>query len=382
MKTVKRKSNRPRRVRLAKRNPIKLNPLALPNVTRTPGTIIRNLSLKTAVAKPLPHYVVCRSNPFAGHGGSAIPDGKNSNFVVTDTFSVTNFSPTAAGQTIIVQTTNCLPALAMIGSRTNFIVDGTTVTALTSLQPNASTSGTTFYPACVPPPLVGQGGIGTQFSDPYNSTTARAISMGFRLIYTGPATTCAGVVTVTPNPIGFGQTITTVSGGLGIVPVSAAGAAGTSIAASVTGICMDMTINETSLTRASATYRPEQGLYVVAQHKTADFKLQPTYGSALVPLANANTAIGAGNLCSLFRTVGSTTPGVIWFDNDWMTYQIAISGMNADATYRLESVLCMEYSPAITSAFYPLSIKMSPNDVKLIAQAQAIVDKAALGKKD
>lgn len=366
-------TKRLRKVKLSdksiKRLPKKTKPSnALKNVVRTPGTIIRTLQTVNNHQDSLAPYVVCRTNPFHGHGGSAIPDGKNSNFVVTDTFSVNNFTPSAAGQTIIIQTLNALPALAMIGSTQNFTIDGTLVTALSSLQPS-SASNTSYYPCCIPPPLVGQALLGAGFNDPYNSTTARMISCGYRLIYTGPATTCAGSITVTPNPIGWGQLATQASGGFTISIPTIAGVAGANLAAGAQLIDCDITINTTSITRASKTFRPEQGVYVVPTHRSSDFKMNPTLVCSVAPVANLTTATGAATVSSMFRPAGGVNPGIVWFDNDWTTYSIVIQGMNSDASFRLESVVCMEYNPAITSAFYPLSIKASPTSQKQIEDA-------------
>lgn len=345
---------------------------SLRNVVRTPGTIIRALQTTSRAPSGLPHYVMCRTNPFHGHGGSAIPDGKNSNFVVTDTFAVNNFTPSAAGQTIIIQTLNAFPALAMIGSTANFTVDGTLVTGLGALQPVATAANTSYYPVCIPPPLVGTGAVGSAFADPYNSTTARMISCGFRLIYTGPATTCAGSITVTPNPVGWGQTATSATGAFGISSPTIAGAAGAVATAGAQIIDCDITISTTALTRASKTFRPEQGVYIVPTHRSTDFKMNPTLVCALAPTANLNTATGAVNVSSLLRPAGGVNPGIIWYDNDWTTYSIVIHGMNSDASFRLESVACMEYNPAITSAFYPLSVKASPTAPNQIKQATDI----------
>lgn len=344
------------------------------HVVRTPGTIIKTLNSGQRNTSGNPgHYVVCRTNPFAGHGGSAIPDGKNSNFVVTDTFAVNNFNPTAAGQTIVIQTLNTLPALAMIGSTTNLVVDTVTVTGLTSLQPIANAPGSSYYPICIPGPYAGTGAPGVLFADPYTSTTARMISCGYRLIYTGPATTCSGSITITPNPIGW-STLTGAPTGQSFAPPTLAGAAGTAYAAGVIAVDADMNINPNFMTRASFTIRPEQGLVVVPQHRSNTFKLQPTYDMPYFPVCKANLATGAVTQSGILRPVSGMAPGVVWFDNDWMTYQIVLSGLNADASFRLESVACIEYNPAVSSPFYPMTIKASPNKPAEITQAAKVLE--------
>lgn len=258
----------------------------------------------------------------------------------------------------------------MIGSTQNFTIDGTVVTGLTQLQPS-SAPGSSYYPCCIPPPLVGLALLGAGFSDPYNSTTARMISCGYRLIYTGPATTCAGSITVTPNPIGWGQLATQATGGFTIGLPTISGTAGANLAGGAQLLDCDITINATAMTRASKTFRPEQGVYVVPTHRSTDFKMNPTLVCSVAPVANAITATGAATLTSFLRPAGGVNPGIVWYDNDWTTYSIVIQGVNADASFRLEAVCCMEYNPAITSAFYPLSIKASPKAQNQIDQATA-----------
>lgn len=358
-------SKRLRKVSLApkaKKRPQRTKTNGLRTIVRTPGTIIKTLNARQPVPTGQSHYVVCRSNPFHGHGGAAIPDGKNSNFVVSDTFSVNNFAPSAAGQTIVIQTLNTLPALAMMGSLSNFTVDGNLVTGLTSLQPSITTS-TSYYPVCISPPMINNGLLGSKFSDPYASTTSRMISCGYRLIYTGPATTCAGSITVTPNPIAWGTTATSATGGFSLVPPLITGTAGTTMSLGAVCLNCDIVINDTAMTRATKTFRPEQGVYIVPTHRSNTFELVPTLVQPYAPVANVNTALGAVSNGTMLRPAsnGAGNPGVVWFDNDWTTYTIVISGVNADASFRLESVCCMEYCPAITSPFYPMTNNKSPD---------------------
>lgn len=362
-----------KRTKLQPKTRKKRNLIGLHNAVRTPGTIIRHFAMAPKGKQaPLSHYVQCRSDPFNGHGGSAIPDGQNSNFVVSDSFSINNISPSAAGQTIVIQTLNCLPALAMIGSLSNFTVDSQLVTALSSFVPS-TTATTTWYPLSIPPSYAGIGSPGSTFADPYNSTTARMISLGYRLIYTGPATTCAGVITVTPNPVSWTPGGISAIGSLGIVDANSAGVAGAALTAGIPFLSGDFTINPTALTRASTTFRPEQGCYIVAPHKSTVYKNQQTYPNPFAPIGGFNTAIGATNMPCLLRQNPTVNPGIVWFDNDWQTFQIVISGVNADASYRLETVCCMEYNPAVSSVFYPLTIKSTVMKTSELVAAEKAV---------
>jgi len=373
-KTTKKKSNPPpRRTARKKQQPF------LSNAPRTPGTIITTLGRKRANPVALSHYVKCRIDPFHSPGGAGIPDGQNSNFVVADTFSVNNFSATVAGQSIVIQTTNTLPSCAMIASLSPMTVDGLTVAASTSLQPVAATASTSWYPICIPSSYIGLGAADTVFADPYQSSTARMVSCGFRLIYTGPAQTCAGTIRITPNNIGWTIGAPSTAGAT-VENVTRAGAPGANLVIGTPIIVADININSTAMTRSTMTLRPEQGLYVLPTHKANNFKNQPTYVVPYVPVANVNQAGVAVNQNNLWRDAGGSpiTLGIVWFDNDWACYQIALSGLNADASFTLEAVVCVEYNPAVTSPWFPNSIGSSPNKPGEIAQGQAAAEKVQM----
>lgn len=340
--------------------------------TRTNAAVVQalgNLSTTLPGRRPVSMYEMCRLNPFDGHGNAAIPDGSNSNFIVSDTFAVSVIKPTAAGQDIVIQTLPTMPILACVGSTTNFNVDGVNMTALSEIGWNSTSTTLSWVPCCVPPQFAGSHDPGVNLIDPWNSTGYRFISIAYRLIYTGPVNTCAGSITVTPNNVTFSTgPVTNTGNGMTLNTQSATNVV-TALTTNIPTLVIDVSNNTSVMQRSSRTYRPEQGCIVRATHS----------GTSHQRLASPATSYGvitpqsigqATNAYNVFRNTSSC--GIICYDNDWTGYQISIQGMNSDASYRLEAVMCFEVNPSVQSAFYPMTRKESPNDpIALDAGKQA-----------
>lgn len=153
--------------------------------------------------KSLSSYVHCRMNPFQSHKGpaAAIPSGDNENFVVIDNFMYDDITA-VTGATFFIQTLPMLPVTAVISS-----ISAAGTHDLNINNVNFLSSGNTNwgnYPIGVVTPyraLTLTPGIAVD--DPYQSVSARMVSIGYKLTYTGQSATCSGTVTVTPNNVGF-----------------------------------------------------------------------------------------------------------------------------------------------------------------------------------
>ena len=348
---------------------------SLKNAIRTPGSIIATFSSQRPISRPLSHYVKCRTDPFRGSGAAAIPDGSNSNFMVIDSFMVDTI--TNPGSSFVFQTLSTLPALGMIASAFSLGVNGVTVSPVTNLQP-AATANQQWYPICIPTPYAIASIPGTYFADPYSATTARMISVGYRIIYTGPATTCSGSITVTPNSVGLepaGTVTTNTASGATMTTSKADNSAGTTIPGGCPILNAEVTINPTALTRASVTVRPEEGLYLLPTHRSTVHRVLPTTITSYAVLAGATPAATVAYR-HLLKQANGLDIGVVWYDSDWSGFQVSFNGINSDASFRIESVVCMEYNPAVSSTFYPLTMKASPpNNTSQLNQAQTLVEK-------
>lgn len=331
------------------------------NKVRTLGTVVHSLAAKSPTLKYSNPYVHCRRSPFTGRGGAAIPDGGNSNFVVNDTFAIDTISVSTAGASFIIQTTPTLPSLAMVASLGPLTVNGTSITANGQWQPASDALGKQWTPIAIPSSFIGAYTPGTNTLDPWNSTSWRFIAIGYRIIYTGPVVTCAGSIVVTPNNVSYAPGTMSTAAGAVLRATSNTNTDLGAYLASTPLLQMDITSNPVAFNRASRTFRPEEQIMLLAQHSGTNFDSKPTpgvsYGVVSSNSVASNVPISAYNI---LRQVGNN--GVIVWDNAWSGYQIAFSGLNADASFRFETVVCFEVNPSISSPFYAMTIKESPRD--------------------
>jgi hypothetical protein len=360
---------------------------------RTIMSISKDLQkpIRTSMPK-LPPYVHCRIDPFGSDGTSSIPDGANTSFITSDTRMFDNISltqpSTVSTYSFTIQTLPTLPSSAIIvGASAPLSINGINITDATFSSSLNGPSSTTYQaPLSVLPPFVGAPSAtgnylpGTISNDPYNSNTARLVAAGYRLIYTGPALTCQGVITVTPSDVGIAEGPDT-SVVLATNPLGIRDTAGTivPITANTPQLALDAGLLSKAMTRDTVTLRPEQGLTFIPRHKGANYKVQPTTDMAKAIVANASNigTIGANNMFGRNNVAASSTynGGVIWFDNDWTGCKICVQDVNYDATFRWETIWCMEYNPApggVLSTLTKEATKSAPSEIiqaeKILAQ--------------
>jgi hypothetical protein len=350
---------------------------------RTPSSVINTLSERPhAVPNGLPPYVVCRLNPFEGKGKVGIPDGGNSNFIVVDSVAIDNLSFGGVSN-FLIQTLPTLPfaSVLMNYSGSAISVNGNSFSS-GSYPPLATNVNSMAYPlgymsqynTSTYQPQVGLSAI-----DPFSGVNARIIQIAYRIRYTGPVNTCAGNITVTSNDVSFQQealltTNTTATGNL----VSGQSALNSQVAstyffpAGTPVLGVGCSTNPGLMNRSSVSFRPEEGVFLTLKHKTNDFKVKDIFGvgpmiafnSKMAPATANYHGIPSGNYCQ-----GTNTGTICFFDNDWQSYQIVFTGINSDASFRMETIYCIEYSPSAGSLASTLSNVKSADSKAAIKMA-------------
>jgi len=327
-------------------------------------------------------YLMCKLDPFSAMGVSAgIPDGRNANFIIMDNLAYDDIlCVTNAG--FVIQTTAWLPVPALIQGLGASGINDINVNSL--LYNNAGSFNYGWCPlGCFSPYNQINSLPGLAVNDPYSSTMARIVSIGFKLIYTGQANTCSGTITVTPNTIALQEIGPTSSGALaplvGQVAVSVS-----TLAQVVTGpinvntptMNADFTTNIKAFNKDSRIYRPEQGCYIIPPHRNLEYMLKPIGDVAYAVIGNnttSNRTLGAGVVIPNFITYPPNTTGnfngFTFFDNDWEGFQIVVSGVTAGATFRLQTIMCLEYNPQQATAFANLAEAHSILDERVMKQS-------------
>jgi len=342
-------------------------------------------------------YLSCRMNPFNATNAQGIPDGSNAQYLPIDNLMFDDIS-CVTNSGFLIQTIPTLPVSAMIKGLGAPGINDININGVPYSNSGMSSSGNSagFYPISILNNFKNQTiQPGLAFLDPYNSTTARLVSCGYRLVYTGQSQSCSGTVTVSHNSVAFKESGEISSPG----PLITAN--------NITGVNLDPSISVISqavvgstilnadfnlignvYTKDSVIFRPEQGLMILPRHRSKDFKIIPTTDVPYFATGNMSLTPSVGtSLPSLYTspnlgiTAGtSSMVAPIWYDNDWSGMQVTVTGMQVGATFRWEAVWCMEWVPSASSAYSAFTRKESPLDLKQIDVAQKMVNSAPAGE--
>lgn len=213
----------------------------------------------------------------------------------------------------------------------------------------------------------------------------RITSLGWRLTYTGPVSTAAGIVTVTSSPQGTEPMFPKNKGRIQWVDNnnSTGGVydCGTG-ALNVVGIALPQSVPQKDAVMA----RPEKTLQGIVRKNSPIFKWLNWSNTGFWPIAlDPGTDVLTGNVNCLVAgrfdpsgtyTFNSTTNtgSLNLFDEDWDIPTINVTGCNADATYRLETWMCMEYVPINNSVYYSLAKRDTTGTVETVSKLEKITN--------
>lgn len=360
----------PRRSRrIARRPPLKTKTVGL-QLTRQPRTLN---SIQTSLAKiaspgvlpKLSPYLMCRLNPFSTRGSGGIPDGSTAQRIVADHTAYGTFVIGAdGGATIRMLPVPNMPTLIRPNSAyTDFKVNG--ITSGTGGTPPSLTGELGWLPfiqipawntfnsadnKSAPPPEV---------ANPYQATKFRIVSAALRLYYTGNASTASGTVTVQPNNFTwqYGGTANVNSISYTAYSIGAATfSVGTQAQGTVYVGRLDTYPLGGEMSRDSQTYRVEQPIFVRLPQLTYDHEFFPMYATRVSPIETTHQT------CPVVAFPDGTwtsVPGFVGMATDWSLTDITISGATPGSAFRAEIAYCIEYVPALGSAFTPLA-KQAP----------------------
>lgn len=333
---------------------------ALANQSYRPRQVYNKLGIDTA-------YLHCRLDPFASKGSVGLPDGSSGRKIIVDHRFYTDISFTDEKPTsFAIQTLPFLPVAAIITplGDPDIRVNGLKITGPRPLTrnwapcSNASSwvAGNKYMPNLLS-------------ADPFSSSKARCIAQAAKLTYMGPANTCAGLITVNPSDVGCAP------GNLNkkIHQLMAGDETGDGDNEPFTNcIKVDMSTSPTAINPGGVNFRPEEGAIFVARHKTDTYEFKPIHDYPLMPVYSEadedNTLIGSDGQSGTGATY--YRGGVSWYDDDWSAAQFVVTGANADAVYRLEMVMCMEYLPTTSSGFAQMAKEMAKQNLPTLRLAE------------
>lgn len=349
-------SSQPARKRNRRRRTNALSNNNKQSTFRTTDNVQRSLAQRNNVSKPITtvnrriatildmDYLRCRLDPLNHSGGNGLNDGSASKKVVFDCRTFGDFTVDAASQQFIIKIVPWMPYPALIKTGSGATPNGFTVNG-TNYAAGDSDMSARWIPLCV---TQNAGSVAPAFTPliPFAGGTYRLISMAWKLIYTGSAASCSGILTVKESPITVNsrglnistQTLQQYGGG---VPVATYGVNSVPIATvtSTTAIA--------TLTTDTHECRPEVGCTGVLRHINNIYSSHAIKNVTELPVAYNND--GTTGAPSFIAAPAATTSygSICFYDNDYTP--IEISGRSVSGSFRLELVQCFEVVPAISS---------------------------------
>jgi len=341
-------------------------------------------------------WIMCRLNPDASHGGVQKPDGVGScRSITVDHFVAdTILCNTSAGFT--VQTyPGFLPFTAAINgngsSGTNDINVNSVAFHNSGTAGNWAPVGVATEWASTYTQLQGWSPMNTAAlpkNDPYTSAKARILAVKRRLIYTGSLTNNSGFVTVTPSPYCLSENFGVITGTstalvAGEFTAALKDSAQTTTTGANVGIpfySLDVELPTTALfNKDTVLHRVEQGIDILSKQAGSVHQFVAVPDSPYFVCPNQNLALpAAGSVVSnvvVDMIVGGTfASGVFINDTTWCGELINVTGVTTGATFRLETIVCVEYELQSASPLAPMAMKPPAPRVQAVSLAQQMVN--------
>lgn len=363
---------------------------SLVTTSRTLATTQNSLrKLNASTEEGVRSWPMCRLQPWSGGSGALLPDGSGDPRTVSDFYAFTDITIGAGMSGFSLATIPALPYNAL------FRHDSGSVTlngsGFAGGAPNnnggvfAVTYGATNTLPWVPinatkaaSSLIWEDTLSGMTKSYIPSDKARVTSMGWRLLYTGPSSTCSGLVTVTSTTLRTDPSVPKTIGR--ITQAGANGSQGNIIDCSAKPVrILPINLSGAALNAGKDTVvaRPETTLKGVVRHSAPVYQWKDM---AEQPMLMVQWRGGRNYLlddmeasCASFvNAAGVAQPnwstvangGIYFIDEDWDSTNIQVSG--ASGSYRFETWMCVEYVPHTNTAYYDMSRVVNQAETKVV----------------
>lgn len=322
------------------------------------------------------------------------PDGCNgARTVVVDHLVANNITCVTAAGFAIQTTPGMLPVSALITGNGGTGALDINVDGVALVNYNAA-AGRSFAPIGIPTEwassVFGQPQwtpSGVSKNDPYTSAKARVTAVQRKLFYTGTLVGNAGYVAVTPSAYSLSGVNALVSNSTGVpapntINISLLNNAAVTVAQANLNSqfrAMDVEFTNSPLfTKDTVTGRVERGIDIVSKQCGSIHELVDLPDSGFWVIANQSVnppTGGAVYVHYLQDLTGAGTPIGCWmYDPTWEGELIQVTGIQAGATFRLETTICVEYEVQSASPFAVVAQKAPPANMPLVKAAQDAVN--------
>lgn len=336
--------------------------------TRTAAQTANNLMMPAKTKKRIVSsslydsmYAKCRLDPFSASGSMGIPDGIAARRIVIDHRSFTTIAVANAASNFDILILPTLPYQAIMRTPTpvNVSIDGSF---------GVAGAANAWIPINIPPEYLTLARIDpSNFAigqNPYESMSARIVTVGFKLTYIGKPIDASGTLLASSCPVTFGNPDERVVATINGVTYNFAGAVNyTNVNARfIEPSINNSPVNESVFTRVDLGCK---GVLKTLQPVSTIKQWIPD--KVLLVDATTNTP-----LVNRIASGGLNTEGAMsFYDERFQPILISATGLGVGTSVLLEVITCMEYFPEPSSTFARLAksnTKTNDRTIKAVEQ--------------
>lgn len=351
-----------------------------PQTARTTAGVERALRKRNPrpVLRRMNPYAHCRLSPFTSGGGALLPDGSAGRAIVIDHRAYSTIT-SGTGAYINLKVTPSFPtplyvkcASTLPNSCTaNGVAISQTVTGLDTTS--NWVAATAYTEGNLNPPINPAATVNLPLPM-FGATKARIISQAWRVIYTGPASTAQGLITINNSPASINEAPMYNEG------ISILGPNDATVQAYAIGSQAEL-VNVHSLLTAvqpgayqldTVTLRPEMGAQGVLRHSKPTYPFV-TYQNNPIVLMDKSRQLNNGGSIVSWNGYNSTYGGLLNFwDDGWDPVDIMLSTASG-LSYRVEVSTCIEYLVDPSSSISKLTLERPMTDLRTIQMTESAI---------
>jgi hypothetical protein len=332
-----------------------------------------------------------------------IPDGVSDPRVVMDFYSYTDIT-IPANAAFNIYTLPAQPYNAIIQFPNNILSS----VSLTSTNATTGNPGGDFAPGNITSgfnfssPVQGNTWLPINFTQaaPYwndtpwrpqssqlmSASKARVTSMAWRLVYTGPASTCGGLVTVNSKGIRYDGIVDKVKGTVSFAaPITGTVTPyATSSIGQATKALLMAPLSQNAVGKDTISVRPETVPKGIVRKNNTAYTWKEVFETSVLPVlttlgvnpvdGDVRALVNGGYTAATTGNQSTCTAGTMTFyDEDWDSVALSFSPNSSAVTYRFETWQCMEYIPMSDSIWYNVATTgPKPNKTQIDNVEQAV----------
>lgn len=339
-----------------------------------------NVPKSSKISNKITHPLLsCVFHPFDGpvHGLESLPDGDNSNRLLVDHSTYTDFTINSGG-VLSIRTMPLLPFCALYQPGAGTVITASDPALGTYSYTYGSASNNLWTPSNFINqyfPILSNNSIYTTQVAPYSQTKFRLITQSWRLIYSGTVSNGSGLVTCRDIPINVDTYVALPQNAFKLYNQENAGSSLNTAPIQCALVDFPNAVGGLDVGKSTFTRLDLNPWGIVKRNSRiypwTTYNEQP---NNMIPTSTTLGQISSATTTPLNAMISNTSiygpTGFNAWDPSFNSTEIRISNFNSTVTFRLEIKVCVEYMIMPTSPVYSLTKHPAKPDLPVIEAVQ------------